>query len=127
MQVAGKIGIEGIDCTAYLVKDADRAIKFWRDTMGLKTTQEYPGGHGAEFTFDDGTTFGLYKMSDGEWHPGSGVMFRVPDIKAAVAHYKARGVQFDDGGEIFESPVCSLAFAKDSEGNNFMIHQRKQN
>ncbi len=124
MQIAGKTAIDGIDCMVYLVKDADRAIKFWKDTMGLRMTQEYPGGVGGEFTFSDGTTFGLYKMSDGAWHPGSGVMFRVPDIKAAVEHFKSCGVEFDDAGEVFESPVCSMAFAKDSEGNNFMLHQR---
>jgi catechol 2,3-dioxygenase-like lactoylglutathione lyase family enzyme len=26
---------------------------------------------------------------------------------------------------VFESPVCSFAFARDSEGNTFMLHQRR--
>jgi len=124
MPVADKIAIEGIDCMCYLVKDADRAKKFWGETMGLIMTQEYPSGAGGEFTFEDGTTFEIYKMSDGTWHPGSGLMFQVPDIKAAVAYFKGRGVEFEDGGEVMDSPVCSMAFAKDSEGNNFMLHQR---
>lgn len=54
--------IKGIDITAYLVKDVDRALRFYRDTMGLKVTQEY-GGQGAEFTLADGATFGIYKMT----------------------------------------------------------------
>jgi catechol 2,3-dioxygenase-like lactoylglutathione lyase family enzyme len=128
MAITHKTAIEGIDCTVYLVKDLDRALKFWRDTMGLTVTQEYPGDTGAEFSFSDDTTFSLYKMADGTWHPGSGIMFRVPDIASAVEHFKARGVafeQFEGQQHVLDTPVCSMAFAKDSEGNDFMLHERK--
>jgi catechol 2,3-dioxygenase-like lactoylglutathione lyase family enzyme len=126
MQVAQANAITGIDCTTYLVKDTDRAIKFWRDTMGLKPTKEYPEGAGAEFTFNDGTTFGLYKMHDGTWTAGSGVLFRVADVKAAVADLKQKGVEFEDNGEIYDSEHCAMAFAMDSEGNRFILHHIKE-
>jgi catechol 2,3-dioxygenase-like lactoylglutathione lyase family enzyme len=126
MKVARANAITGIDCVSYLVKDTDRALKFWRDTVGLEPTREYPEGSGAEFTFDDGTTFELYKTQDGTWNPGSGVMFRVADVKAAVADLKQRGVEFEDNGELHDDDHCTMAFAKDSEGNSFILHHLKE-
>ena len=126
MDVAEKTAIKGIDITTYLVKDVERATKFYRDVMGMKTTMEY-GGQGAEFTFADDTTFGIWKMEDGSWHSSGGVHFAVEDIKAAVDRYASRGVTFqaESGTIIQEFPVCFIAFAEDSEGNMFMLHQRK--
>jgi predicted enzyme related to lactoylglutathione lyase len=115
--------IRGIDVHTYLVKDPARAVAFWRDTMGLKATMIFEG-LGAEFELPDGTAFGLWKLGDeeGGWVKGNGVMFAVPKIDEAIEFYKARGVTIH-GGE--ESPVCHMAFAEDSEGNSFVLHQRK--
>ncbi|HKW44919.1 MAG TPA: VOC family protein [Candidatus Eremiobacteraceae bacterium] len=124
MAVAEKVAIQGIDVSGYLVKDVDRAKKFWQDTMGCAMTMDY-GPFGGEFTFGDDTTFAIYKPEDQPWRQGGGLMFRVDDLKAAVDHYKSRGVTFDDDGKIEETPVCSMAFAQDSEGNYFMLHKRK--
>jgi len=90
--------------------------------MGLALTMEY-GESGAEFTFPDNTTFGLWKMDDGSWHPGNGVMFNVDDIHEAVKHYKSRGAKLEEHVE--DTPVCLMAFGEDSEGNHFILHQRK--
>ncbi len=38
MDTATKSAIRGIDVTAYLVKDLDRAKKFWSETIGLTET-----------------------------------------------------------------------------------------
>ena len=116
------VTVRGIDITAYLVKDAERAKKFYHDTLGLEMTGDY-GPNGGEFTFPDGTTFGLWKMDDGSWHAGAGVMFNVDDVPAAVEYFKSRGVKFED--QVFDSPVCKMAFAEDSEGNHFILHERK--
>ncbi|MBV8152758.1 MAG: VOC family protein [Candidatus Eremiobacteraeota bacterium] len=114
--------VRGIDITTYLVKDAARAKAFYRDVMGLPLAFEY-GESGAEFTFPDNTTFGIWKMSDGSWNPGSGIMFAVDDVRKAVEHYKSKGVKFEE--HIEDSPVCFMAFGEDSEGNSFILHQRK--
>jgi len=124
MAVAEKVAIQGVDAAVYLVKDADRAKKFWQETMGCTMTMDY-GPYGGEFTFGDDTTFGLYKPDDQEWRQGGGMLFRVDDVAAAVEHYKSRGVKFDDDGKIEDTPVCWMAFAQDSEGNNFILHKRK--
>jgi len=119
--VATEGQITGIDISTYLIKDADRAIRFWRDKMGLRPSQ-VDEGKGAEFIFPDGSTFGIWKMDDGTWQPGNGIMFAVPDINRAIEFYRARGVQVSDADE---GRVCHMAFAEDSEGNHFIIHQRK--
>ena len=112
----------GIDTTAYLVKDVERAKKFYRDTMGLTLTSEF-GGQGCEFVMPDNTTFSLWKMDDGSWTAGNGVMFSVGDFDKAVEQYRNAGVKIAPHTE--DSPVCKMAFAEDSEGNTFIIHYRK--
>jgi catechol 2,3-dioxygenase-like lactoylglutathione lyase family enzyme len=53
--------INGIDVTMYLVKDMERAISFYRDTLGLAVTKSFGPAY-SEFTLSDGTTFGLFKQ-----------------------------------------------------------------
>lgn len=124
MAVADATAIKGIDITTYLVQDGERAKAFYRDKLGLAVTGDY-GPNGAEFTLDDGATFGLWKMSDGSFRPSGGVMFAVGDLKGAVERCKAQGVAFEDDGAIEETPNCFMAFGTDSEGNSFILHQRK--
>ncbi len=113
--------INGIDFIIYLAKDVERAILFYRETLGLTLTQTFSPEF-SEFTLADGTTFALDKEG---WLNTNVVSFGVSDIRAAVDLYKKRGVAFLADGEILESPVCFFAFAKDSEGNTFQLHQRK--
>jgi catechol 2,3-dioxygenase-like lactoylglutathione lyase family enzyme len=117
------VSIRGIDIHTYLVKDAPRAIAFWRDAMGLRLIKEWEN-LGAEFELPDGSTFGLWKLEENEggWVQGNGVMFAVAEIGAAVDHYRSRGVEIV---HVEETPVCFMAFAADTEGNTFVIHQRK--
>jgi predicted enzyme related to lactoylglutathione lyase len=118
------VTVSGIDATYYLVKDLERASAFYRDKLGLAPTLEIPD-FVTEFTFGGGETFGLYKSSESEWHASGGVMFAVPDVPGAVAELKALGVAFTGDGYVEETPVCFMAFGQDSEGNGFILHQRK--
>ena len=114
--------IKGIDIATYLVKDADRAKAFYRDVMGMKPTWE--SEQGAEYTLADSATFGIWQPEDNsEWMASRGIMFAVDDAKAAADHYRSRGATID--AEVFESPVCFMAFGEDTEGNRFILHQRK--
>ena len=112
--------IKGIDIAAYLVRDPQAQIAFYRDVLGMTPTEIDDEGRGAEFTLADGSTFGVWKPENGE--TGSAIMFAVDDAKAAVEHYRARGLQLSD---IMESPVCFMSFGADPEGNSIIIHQRK--
>lgn len=112
--------IKGIDIAAYLVKDPQAAIAFYRDVMGMTPTAIDDGGRGSEFTLPDGSTFGVWKPEEGG--QGGAIMFAVEDAKAAVELYRSRGLQVSD---VTESPVCYMAFASDPEENMIIIHQRK--
>ena len=112
--------ITGVDLFGFTVRDKAKTVAFYRDVLGLKPTGE--DEQGAEFTFPDGTTFGISQPPDGELPPGGGIMFAVPDAKKAVEHYRSRGVELSD---VMEGPVCFMSFGSDPEGNRFMIHQRK--
>lgn len=125
MATAGATKVKGVDAAYYLVKDLDRATKFYNDFLGMEPTLSVPGMV-SEYTFAGNESFGLYKPSDEEWQLSHGMLFAVDDINAAVADYKKRGIKFEEDGRIDESPVCWMAFAEDSEGNRFVVHQRKQ-
>ena len=114
--------IRGIDIHTYLVKDVPRAIAFYRDTMGLNLTVDYEG-MGAEFDLPDGQTFGLWKPDgDMAWKPSQGIMFAVPDMDAAISELRGKNVHVSDKHEF---PPCFMAFLEDPEGNQIILHQRK--
>lgn len=115
-----KATIKGMDIAAYLVRDPQKAIAFYRDVLGITPTAVDDQGRGAEFTLSDGTTFGVWKPEEGG--TGGAIMFAVEDARAAVDEYRSRGLAISD---VVESPVCFMAFASDPEGNGFIIHQRK--
>jgi predicted enzyme related to lactoylglutathione lyase len=124
MATAGATKVKGVDAAYYLVKDLDRATKFYNDFLGMEPTLAVPDMV-SEYTFAGNESFGLYKPSDGEWEVCHGMLFAVDDIKSAVEDYKKRGIKFEEDGRIDESPGCFMAFAEDSEGNRFVVHQRK--
>lgn len=116
-----KATIRGIDIAAYLVKDPARAIAFYRDVLGMTPTEIDGEGRGAEFTFEDGSTFGVWRPEDGA--SGGAIMFAVDDIQAALDEFRSKGAELS---EPQESPVCHMAFGADPEGNAIIIHQRKK-
>lgn len=108
-----------------MVKDAGRAIAFYRDVFGLEPSWVYPGGHGAEYELSDGTTFVLWgggAQPAMPFQPSNGILFRVADVAAAVAALQARGIAVQMQTE---TPVCVMAMIADSEGNTVTLHQRK--
>ena len=122
--MASPIGVRGIDTTAYLVKDVDRATKFYSDFFGFAPTLSFPPV-GAEWTFPTGETFTVVKPPTAPWEKCVGIHFGVPDVKSAVATCKAKGITFEDDAKIYETPGCFMAFAHDSEGNEFILHEMK--
>jgi predicted enzyme related to lactoylglutathione lyase len=122
MAIATTPTITGIDVHCYLVKEPVRAIKFYRDVLGLPLSRELDG-NGAEFDLADGATFGLWCMQDGSWHPSDGVMFAVNDLRQAVKDYKKRGGTVL--GEVIDMETCAMAICQDTEGNGFILHERK--
>lgn len=116
--------ITGMDLSGYMVKDAARAIAFYRDVLGLEPVTVYPDDRGAEYELPDGTTFGLWGGGGFvmPFQPSNGILFAVDDLDAAVAALKARGIPIVMQ---HETPVCFLAMIHDTEGNSVTLHKRK--
>jgi lactoylglutathione lyase len=94
------------------VADMDRAIKFYRDTMGLPLKFQSPGW--SEFITGE-TTLGLHPASENNAAGKIEMGFNVPDLAKFYDEMRANGVKFsmpptkqDFGG--------MLARFEDSEG-----------
>jgi predicted enzyme related to lactoylglutathione lyase len=116
--------ITGMDLSGYMVKDAARAIGFYRDVLGLEPVTVYPDNRGAEYELSDGTAFGLWGGGGTvmPFQPSNGILFAVDDFVAAVAAVKARGIPVVME---HETPVCFMAMIHDTEGNSVTFHKRK--
>jgi predicted enzyme related to lactoylglutathione lyase len=112
--------ISGVDTTFYRCTDYGRATKFYTDLFGVAPTTQFEPIV-SEWTFPGGESFGVYKGD--EFKPSNGVMFHVPDVKAAADELRKRGIAVHT--DVEETPVCHMAFVTDSEGNGFILHRRK--
>jgi len=73
------------------VSDMDRAVKFYRDTLGLPLKFQSPGW--SEFSTGE-TILGLHPASEKN-PPGSVELgFNTPDLEKFYEEMQARGVQF---------------------------------
>ncbi len=100
-------------------KDLDRAVAFYRDTLGVKHLFTVP----AKMAFFDcgGVRLMLALPDKPEFdHPGSILYFKVDDIRKAHETLVARGVRFEEApGLVARMPDHELWMAsmRDTEGN----------
>lgn len=103
---------------ATVVHDVERAVGFYRDTLGMKLLFEVPG-----MAFFDcaGVRLMLGLPSAPEHdHKGSILYFKVDDIEAAHRTLDARGVPFERPPHLVhkaEDHELWLAFFHDPDGN----------
>jgi predicted enzyme related to lactoylglutathione lyase len=123
-QTSPAIKLNGIDLSGYMVRDAPRAIAFYRDVFGLEPSMMYPDNRGAEFDLPDGTTFGLWGGGGKvmPFQPSNGIQFAVDDLDGAVANLATRDIAVHYRTE---TPLCHMAMIFDTEGNIITLHQRK--
>ena len=118
------VRIKGIDLSGYMVKDAPRAIAWYRSVLGLEPSMTYPDDRGAEYELPDGTMFGLWGGGGKvmPFQPSNGILFAVDDLEVALTQLAPHGIPV-----VFrsETPNCYLAMINDSEGNSVTLHQRK--
>jgi predicted enzyme related to lactoylglutathione lyase len=119
--------VTGIDTVYYTVSDFDRSKTFYTDLLGAEPAMTWPGRL-AEWEFADGNSFGIYRSEESTVNGRSGsAMFAVDDVARAAGEAKARGVTMHDDGNITDTPFCHMAFGEDPEGNQFILHRRKEN
>jgi len=117
--------VTGMDMSGYMVKDAPRAIAWYRDVLGLEPARVYAEDRGAEYDLPDGTTFGLWGGGGKAmpFQPSNGTLLAVDDIESATRALKARGVPIVAE---FALAQCRMAGIADSEGNIVFLHERKR-
>jgi predicted enzyme related to lactoylglutathione lyase len=115
--------IKEVAFIAIAVSDAERARKFYQETLELKPSTTAMGGAWVEYDLG-ATTIGVGCHPN--WKPsrdGTTVAFEVDDIDTTIATLLERGVEFDMNKT--ETPVCWMAQFRDPDGNKLVLHKRK--
>lgn len=111
-------GIQGVGQISIGIREVDRAVEFYRDTLGL--THLFTFGTLAFFDCG-GVRLFLAVPEDGTWKPSSVVYLRVPDIDAAHRTLTARGVIFESAPHLIHRHPDGteewMAFFHDPDGN----------
>lgn len=115
--------VTGIDMSGYMCRDANRALRFYSEILGIGPARIYPENRGGEFDLPDGSTFGLWGAGNPRFpfQPSNGILFGIDDLDAAAGALAARGVQFQD----LDLPNCRMLTFADTEGNSVFLHKRK--
>jgi predicted enzyme related to lactoylglutathione lyase len=118
------IGVERTDFVSVLVRDLDRALKFYGETLGL---QRNPNAHPDWPEFETGNlTLAILRpeqIGRDQFTPNTmPIALRVPDVAEARAKLEAAGVEFKT--ETLDSEVCHMAVFSDPDGNALMLHRR---
>ena len=129
MTAAGEFAVTQLGQVAQPVSDVQRAVAFYRDTLGARhlATFDPPG---LAFFDLDGVRLMLDAIAEAQAQvprPGAPLYFRVPDIDAACAALEARGVAIesaphminrDDAGVFGVAGVETwMAFFRDPDQN----------
>ena len=115
--------VERTDFISVPVTDVERAERFYGETLGLPkiSTRGFP-----EYQLGENVSVYLLRMEDvGDTWSGphsAHVALRVPDVAEARKELEAKGVVFE--GDILDTSVCHMAFFKDPDGNQLMLHRR---
>ncbi len=115
---------KAVDFIAYTVNDMDKAEAFYRDVLGLTVSgpRGEPGTRGNGYMEFEcgGTSIGLTQM---EPMPNGAMALAVDDIHEAIEELRGKGVKI--GMSPIETGGCFIASIEDPEGNNIILHQRK--
>ena len=118
------IGVERTDFVSVLVRDRERALEFYGETLGLKrnplSSDEWP-------EFETGNVTILLNTPEQTGVPFSpsntAIALRVPDVAEAMERLREAGAEFQFP-EAYDSGVCHMAFVQDPDGNSLILHHR---
>ena len=108
-----------------LIRDVERATRFYGDTLGLAHLYTF-----GDLVFFDagGTRLYLHRKDEADWRPSSILYFEVADIDSMQAALASAGVRFtgdaqrihrhEDGTEEW------MTFFEDGEGNTIALMAR---
>jgi catechol 2,3-dioxygenase-like lactoylglutathione lyase family enzyme len=113
--------IEKLDFVGVPSRDAERSRTFYIETLGLRPDEN------SRFEFWVGETcfgiwepekFGMEFEAQRNAHPA----LHVDDVAATRTELEAKGIEFF--GDILDTGVCHMAFFRDPDGNDLMLHNR---
>lgn len=117
-----KFGLRRIGQIFMRAVDLERAVTFYRETLGVSFLFEVPR---MAFFDLDGVRLMLGEPEESSHdHPGSILYFTVPDLQAAYTELGDRGAEFDTEPSLIADMgdhELWMAFFKDSEGNQLAL------
>ena len=115
-------GVRALDFFVYTVTDMERAVAFYRATLGMRAGMVEENSFWTEFDSQP-VALALCSPGGGDWRGTPAAALAVRDVRAKVEELRARGVPILAEPE--ETSVCFLAFVADPDGNRVCLHQRK--
>jgi catechol 2,3-dioxygenase-like lactoylglutathione lyase family enzyme len=113
--------ISTLDFVAIPSQDGERSRSFYVDTLGLR-----PDEHGRFEVWVGETCLGIWEPArfGMEFAPqrNAHLALHVDDVAATRAELEGKGVEF--AGETLDTGVCHMAFFRDPDGNDLMLHHR---
>jgi catechol 2,3-dioxygenase-like lactoylglutathione lyase family enzyme len=111
------------------VKDLDRARKFYEDTLGLKTDEDW-GGEGVTLKSGD-TLVNVYRSQFAGTNKATALTFEVGDIDKEISELKDKGIFFEhydlpgleQRGDCYVGDGMKTAWFKDPDGNVLSLVQ----
>ena len=120
--------ILGVQDVYFYVQDMQRALHFYRNTLGLRVTEENEhwsaldvGGVRVGLHGTGGKPVPLVPRDAHGAKAGGTLTLRVGDIRAEVARLRRAGVKFL--GEVVDEPWGSIVAFEDSDGNVLKLMQ----
>jgi len=111
--------VRAIDFVVACVSDVKRSKAFYQDVLGIEDPILFESGPWLEF---DTKPVAFALMQD-EHSPNTSVALAVHDVREAVEELRAKGVTVLM--EPIDTPSCIMAIIANPDGNNIVIHQRK--
>jgi catechol 2,3-dioxygenase-like lactoylglutathione lyase family enzyme len=113
--------ITKLDFVAIPSRDAQRAHRFYTETLGLR-----PDDHGQFECWAGQTCLGIWEperfgQTFAPQKKGH-LALHVDNIDQARSELEGKGVEF--AGDTFDTGVCKMAFFTDPDGNDLMLHSR---
>jgi catechol 2,3-dioxygenase-like lactoylglutathione lyase family enzyme len=116
--------VQRTDFVGVNVTDRERADEFYGGTLGLErnplSSDEWP-----EFVTDN-VGFVLStpeQKNESGYRPKFAIALRVADVAKSMERLRERGVQFEFP-DVYDSGVCHMAFFRDPDGNELILHHR---
>jgi predicted enzyme related to lactoylglutathione lyase len=118
------MNVTGVDFAYIPTTDIDRAVDFYGNVLGLEESARYGQMPGVEFETGSLTLAVIQSEAFGQQFErnANGIALRVDDVPKARKELEAKGVEFI--ADTIDSGVCHMAFFKDPDGNELLLHHR---